>query len=207
MQADYDRHYQNAQALIREKKFIAADQAYQAAINTAGTKATCMIATFTSEDGRATIGDAVTYQRMLEEANRMVATGRYTDAIQRYSEAEQHYLGKSIARFGLDHISLYNFAREQSKLAFTATVVDHFTNIHQEKAALQLLSNLLDKGYAKGKTKKVQQQLGIQLAILDVNSGRIEAANVLAATYTQGNKSLKQLGKAYEKERKKLTKG
>lgn len=207
VQADYDRHYQNAQALVREKKFIAADQAYQAAIKAAGTKATCMIATFTADDGMANIADAVAYQRMLEEANRMVTTGRYTDAIQRYNDAEQHYLSKSIARFGLDHISLYNFAREQSKLAFTASVVDHFTRIHQEKAALQLLDNLLDKGYSKGKTKKVQQQLGIQLAILDVNGGRTEPANVLAASYTQGDKKLKQLGKAYEKERKKLAKG
>ncbi|SIT91191.1 hypothetical protein [Pontibacter indicus] len=207
VQADYDRHYQNAQALVREKKFIAADQAYQSAIKAAGTKATCMIATFTADDGMANIADAVAYQRMLEEANRMVATGRYTDAIQRYNDAEQHYLSKSIARFGLDHISLYNFVREQSKLAFTASVVDHFTRIHQEKAALQLLDNLLDKGYSKGKTKKVQQQLGIQLAILDVNGGRTEPANVLAASYTQGDKKLKQLGKAYEKERKKLAKG
>ncbi|MCP2042449.1 hypothetical protein [Pontibacter sp. HSC-36F09] len=207
VQADYDRHYQNAQALVREKKFIAADQAYQAALHAAETKVTCTIATFTAEDGRATIADATAYQSMLEEANRMVATGRYTDAIQRYNTAEQHYLSKKVARFGLDHISLYNFAREQSKLAFTASVVDHFTSIHQEKAALQLLTNLLNHGYAKGKTKKVQQQLGIQLAIQDVSSGRTEAAKVLAAGYTQGDKKLKHLGKAYEKERKKLAKG
>ncbi|MBX0333594.1 hypothetical protein K3G39_10130 [Pontibacter sp. HSC-14F20] len=207
VQADYDRHYQNAQALVQEKKFIAADQAYQAAINAAGTKVTCIIATFTAEDGRVTIADAAAYQRMLEEANRIVKTGRYTDAIQRYNDAEQLYLSKTVARFGLDHISLYNFAKEQSQLAFTASVVDHFTSIHQEKAALQLLTNLLDQGYSKGKTKKVQQQLGIQLAILDVSSGQTEAAKVMAASYTQGDKKLKQLGKAYEKERKKLAKG
>ncbi|PKV66707.1 tetratricopeptide repeat protein [Pontibacter ramchanderi] len=207
VQADYDRHYAAAQSLIKEKKFIAADQAYHAALNAAASKATCTIATFTAEDGQATIADAAAYQRLLEEANRMVSTGRYTDAIQRYNEAEQHYLSKSIARFGLDHTSLYNFAREQSKLAFTATVVDHFTNIRQEKAALQLLTNLLDKGYAKGKTKKVQQQLGIQLAIKDVTSGQAEAPKVMAANYTHGDKKLKHLGKAYEKERKKLAKG
>jgi hypothetical protein len=207
VQADYDRHYAAAQSLIKEKKFIAADQAYEAALKAAGTKAACTIATFTAEDGRAAIADAATYQRMLEEANRMVATGRYTDAIQRYNEAEQHYLGKTIARFGLDHISLYNFAREQKKLAFTATVVDHFTSIQQEKAALQLLTNLLNSGYATGKTKKVQQQLGIQLAIKDATSGQTETVKVMAASYTQGDKKLKQLGKAYEKERKKLAKG
>lgn len=207
VQADYDRHYAAAQSLVKEKKFIAADQAYQAALNTAASKATCTIATFTAEDGRAAIADAASYQRMLEEANRMVTTGRYSDAIQRYNDAEQHYLSKSIARFGLDHISLYNFAREQSKLAFTATVVDHFTSIWQEKAALQLLTNLLDKGYAKGKTKKVQQQLGIQLAIKDVTSDQADAAKVMAASYTHGDKKLKHLSKAYEKERKKLAKG
>ncbi|SIQ56357.1 tetratricopeptide repeat protein [Pontibacter lucknowensis] len=207
VQADYDRHYAAAQSLVKEKKFIAADQAYQAALNAAASKATCTIATFTAEDGQSTIADAAAYQRMLEEANRMVATGRYTDAIKRYNDAEQHYLSKSIARFGLDHISLYNFAQGQSKLAFTATVVDHFTGIRQEKAALQLLTDLLDRGYSKGKTKKTQQQLGIQLAIKDVTSGQTETAKVMAASYTQGDKKLKHLGKAYEKERKKLAKG
>ncbi|MDX5482790.1 MAG: hypothetical protein LPK07_14000 [Hymenobacteraceae bacterium] len=206
VQADYDRHYQNAQNLIKERKFIAADMAYQAAIKAAGTKATCMIATFTAEDGRNTIAAAATYQRMLEDVNRMVAASRYTDAIQQYNEAEQHYLSQSIGRFGLDHISLYNYAREQNTLAFTAVVVGHFTAMQEEKAALQLLTSLLNKGYSKGKTSKMQEQLGIQLAIKDVKSGLTDSPKVLAAGYTQGDKKLKKLGKAYEKERKKLAK-
>lgn len=206
VQADYDRHYANAQALAKERKFIAADQAYQAALHSAAGKVTCTIATFTAEDGRDAIVAAVTYQRRLEEVNRLVATGRYTEGIQKYNEAEQYYLAQSIGKFGLDHISLYNYAREQSKLPFTAAVVGHFTAIEQEKAALQLLTNLLNKGYAKGKTKKVQQQLGAQLALKDVTSGQTESAEVQAVAYTQGDKKLKQLGKAYEKERKELAK-
>jgi hypothetical protein len=207
VQADYDRHFAAAQSLVKERKFIAADQAYQAAIKAAGTKATCTIATFTAEDGRQAIASAAAYQRMLEEVNRMVASGRYTDAIQKYNEAEQHYLGQSIGKFGLDHISLYNFSREQNSLPFTAAVVGHFTAIQQEKAALQLLTTLLNKGYATGKTKKMQQQLGMQLAIKDASSILSEPPKVMAASYTQGDKKLKQLGKAYEKERKKLAKG
>ncbi|WP_299704940.1 hypothetical protein [uncultured Pontibacter sp.] len=206
VQADYDRHYQNAQALVREKKFIAADQAYQAAIKAAGAKATCMNSTFTADDGRHAIASAVAYQRMLEDVNRMVASGRYTDAIQKYNDAEQHYLGQSIGKFGLNHISLYNFSREQNSLPFTAAVVAHFTSIQQEKAALQLLTTLLNKGYAKGKTKKVQQQLGIQLAKKDASNIYSESPKVMAANYTQGDKKLKKLGKAYEKEYKKLAK-
>jgi hypothetical protein len=207
VQADYDRHYQNAQALIKERKYIAADQAYEAAIKAAGSKATCTIATFTAEDGQNAIAEAVAYQRKLEEVNRMVASGRHTDAIQKYTEAQQQYLSQSVGKFGLNHISLYNYAREQHTLPFTAAVVGHFTAIQEEKAALQLLTSLLNKGYATGKTTKVQQQLGIQLAIRDVTTGVSDSPKVLAASYTQGDKKLKKLGKAYEKERKKLAKG
>ncbi|WP_071594857.1 tetratricopeptide repeat protein [Pontibacter roseus] len=206
-QAAYDKHYQNAQALVRERKFIAADQAYAAAIEAAGSKATCMIATFTAEDGRQTIASAVAYQRLLGDVNRLVATSRYAEAIQKYNEAEQHYLGKGIGKFGLGHVSLFNYAREQDKLPFTAMVVGHFTALHEEQAALQLLTSLLDKGYSKGKTSKVQEQLGIQLAIKDATGGLNDSPKVLAAGYTQGNKKLKKLGKAYEKERKKLARG
>ena len=206
-QAAYEKHVQNAEALVRERKFIAADQAYQAAIKAADSKATCLIATFKADDGRNTIAPAVAYQRLLEDANRLVASSRYTEAIQRYNEAEKHYLAHSIGRFGLDHISLFNFAREQNALAFTAAVVGHFTVIQEEQAALQLLTSLLNRGYATGKTKQVQEQLGAQLANKDAASGVSESPKVLAAGYTQGDKKLKKLAKAYEKERKKLAKG
>lgn len=206
-QAAYDKHYQNAQALVRERQFIAADQAYQAAIKVSDSKATCLISILSAEEGRTTIAPAADYQRMLEEVNRMVATGRFTEAIQRYNEAEQYYLRLSIGRFMLNHTSLYNFAREQHTLAFTAAVVDHFTKIQEEQAALQLLTTLLNKGYAKGKTTQVQEQLGKQLAHKDARNGLSDSAKLLAASYTQGDKKLKKLGKAYEKERKKLARG
>jgi hypothetical protein len=166
-----------------------------------------LISSITADDGLAAIAPAVAYQRMLEDVNRFVSLGRYTDAIRKYDEADKHYLAQSINRFGLNHISLFNYAKEQNMLAFTASVVSHFTTIQEEKAALQLLSSLLDKGYSKGKTKKVQQQLGRQLAAKDAVLSLNKSPKVLAASYTQGDKKLKNLGKAYEKERKRLAKG
>ncbi|MHC2990516.1 hypothetical protein OB13_02525 [Pontibacter sp. HJ8] len=207
IQADYDRHYQNAGVLVRDRKFIAAGKAYQAAIKVAGSKNTCMIPSITADDGLAAIAPAVEYQQMLEDVSRFVSIGRYTEAIRKYDEAEKHYLARSINRFGLDHISLFNYARGQNMLAFTASVVSHFTTIREEQAALQLLTSLLDKGYSKGKTKKVQEQLGRQLAAKDAGLHLSESPKVLAASYTHGDKKLKNLGKAYEKELKRLAKG
>ncbi|WP_187264198.1 tetratricopeptide repeat protein [Pontibacter beigongshangensis] len=205
-QAAYDGHLQQAKELVREKKYLAADQAYAAAISVAERNATCSIPTFTATYGREEIAAAVTYQHMLDDINRFVGSSRYTEAIQRYNEAEKYYLGHEINRFGLNHISLYNFARNNTKQPFTATVANYFASRGDEAIAIQLLTTLLDKGYGTGKTKKLQQQLGLQLAQKDVQLGVQENPKLTAAQHTLNHKKLKQLAKSYEKERKRLGK-
>ncbi|MDX5422736.1 MAG: hypothetical protein LPK14_10820 [Hymenobacteraceae bacterium] len=194
-QAIYDKHFQNAKELVQEKKFIAADHAYQAAIKAADEKAECGIATFTAKDGRETIAPAANYQRKLEDVDRLVNRSRYAEAIQLYNEAEKHYLTYQVGKFGLNHTSLFNYAKSSRKQAFTAAAVDYYTGLGEEQVAIQLLASLLDNGYRKGKTKKVQEQLGRQLAMKD--------AGALAAIYA-GNRDLRKMRKAFEKERKRI---
>ncbi|RIJ36804.1 tetratricopeptide repeat protein [Pontibacter oryzae] len=206
MQAAYDKHFQNAKALALEKKYIAADQAYEAAINAANSKAECTIATFTAEDGRTAIAAAANYQRQLENADRLIARKQYREAANVYEEARKYYLAQQVNKYGLDHISLFNFAKDHRNKDFTAEVVAYYANIGEEQVAIQLLSDLLEKGYRRGKTKKVQQQLGRQLALKDVQQGQPADAKVLSVKYSQNNRDLKKLKKAYEKERKQLAK-
>ncbi|QCR23427.1 hypothetical protein [Pontibacter sp. SGAir0037] len=206
-QAAYDKHQENARELVKGKKYLAADQAYQAALKVAAGMPACNIATFTATDGRMAIAKAVSYQQMLENINHLVTKSRFTEAIAAYEEAEKYYLAEQVGKFGLNHISLFNFARDNQKQSFTAAVIGYYANRQQEKIAMQLLTSLLDKGYSKGKTKKVQQQLGKQLALKDASAGAAGTPKALSATYTNGNKKLKQLGKAYEKEKKRLAKG
>ncbi|SFG90762.1 tetratricopeptide repeat protein [Pontibacter chinhatensis] len=206
-QAEYDKHFQNAQALVREKKFIAADQAYEAAIRSAEGMPECGIATFTATDGRAAIAVAAAYQRKLEEASHLISRNNYSAAILKYEEARTYYLAQQVNRFGLDHISLFNFAKDHPKQAFTAAVVGYYANEGEEQASIQLLAQLLEKGYRTGKTRKVQQQLGQQLALKDTRQEQLQDAKILSVKYSQNNPELKQLRKTYEKERKRLAKG
>lgn len=205
-QAAYDRHFQNANELIREKKFISADLAYQAAIKVADDNATCHVASFTAKDSREHIASAVAYQQMLEDANRFVSSSRYKEAIETYNKAEKHYQVNGISKYGLVHASLFEFARNSKKLPFTAAVVNYFAVLGEEQASIDLLTSLLENGYAKGKTKKVQEQLGKQLAAKDAQRDTQGELKELAINYTNGLKSLKKLGKAYQKELKRLTK-
>ncbi|WP_242926715.1 hypothetical protein [Pontibacter vulgaris] len=205
-QAAYDKHFQAAKELIKAKQFISADMAYQAAIKAADDMATCNIATFTAKDGREAIAAAAIYQRMLEEAAHFVYSSRYTEAILKYNEAEKQYLTNDVRRFGLNHISLFNYAKDNQKLPFTAAVVNHFASIGEEQIAVQLLNVLLEKDYPRRKTKKVQEQLGKQLAAKDAQLGLKEDVEALASKHTNNNRDLKKLRKAYEKERKRISK-
>ena len=205
-QAAYDKHFQNAQALQKEKKFIAADQAYVAAIKAADEKSGCGIATFTAKDGRTAIAAAVNYQRKLEEADRLIGRKKYSEAIALYEEAKTYYLAQQVNKYGLGHTSLFNFANDHRQGEFTAAVVGYFATVGEEQVSVQLLTQLLEKGYRKGKTKIVQQQLGQQLALKDVQQGSLGDAKVLSTKYSQNKRDLKHLKKAYEKERKRLGK-
>ncbi|MFD1185946.1 hypothetical protein [Pontibacter rugosus] len=205
-QAAYDKHFQSAQALVREKKYIAADQAYEAAIKAVKGMAECGVATFTAKDGRAAIAVAANYQRKLEEVQRLTARSKYSEAITLHEEAKTYYLAQQVNKYGVDHISLYNYAKDHQKQHFTAAVVGYYANQGEEQVAIELLTQLLGKGYSKGKTKKVQQQLGQQLALKDAAKSTVEDAKVLSLKYSQNRKDLKKLKKAYEKERKKLAK-
>ncbi|MFD2516270.1 hypothetical protein ACFSRY_20530 [Pontibacter locisalis] len=206
-QAAYDKHYQNGLTLAKEKKFIAADQAYLAAIRVADEKSECAIATLTAQDSRTAIVAAATYQRMMESVERQVGKKRYAEAVQEHNQARDYYLANKVSKYGLDHISLYNFAKDNRNQNFTAYVVGYLAGINEEEVSIQLLTTLLDKGYAKRKTKKVQEQLGKQLALKDTTRNHGQAVEVLAVQYTQNHKGLKKLRKAYKKESKRLAKG
>jgi len=204
-QAAYDQHLAHAKALAKERQYLAADRAYAEAISAASAKSECSIATFTAKDGQTAIAPAANYQRKLEEIDRLVTSSRYQDAIRGYNEAEKHYLFNQVNKFGLDHISLFNYAKDNLRQTFTASVVEHFTQLGEEPIAIQLLTSLLEKGYSKGKTKKVQEHLGRQLAVKDAIRNLKDAPKVLAAGHSGNNKDLKKLRKTYEKERKKLS--
>ncbi|TXK50891.1 hypothetical protein FVR03_04210 [Pontibacter qinzhouensis] len=206
-QTAYDGHIQRAKELVRDRKYLAADQAYVAALKAAEGNLSCGIASYSAKDGREEIAAAVRYQQMQEDINRFVASSRYTEAIQRYNDAEKFYLANEIKRFGLNHTSLLSFARNSTKQPFTASVANYFAAKGEEAVSIQLLTSLLDKGYGKGKTKKLQQQLGLQLAQKDVQLSVQENTKLAAAQHTQNHKKLNHLSKAYEKERKRLAKG
>ncbi|WP_162427686.1 hypothetical protein [Pontibacter pudoricolor] len=202
----YDDHLQQAKELARNKQFLAADKAYTAALKVAGDNTVCQLADFTAKDGREAILPAVRYQQMLEDINRFVASSRYTEALQTYNQAEKHYKAYEVNRFGLDYISLYNYAKETTKLPFTAEVVQYYASQGEEEIAINLLTILLQKDYKNRKTKRVQEQLGKQLASQDVQLGLKDDAEALAMKHTSNNRDLKKLRKAYEKERKRLAK-
>ncbi|MEJ8758000.1 hypothetical protein WG947_13395 [Pontibacter sp. H259] len=202
----YDDHLQQAKELARSKQFLAADKAYLAALKVASDNTVCQLADFTAKDGREAILPATRYQQMLEDINRFVASSRYTEALQTYNQAEKHYKAYEVNRFGLDHISLYNYAKETTKLPFTAEVVQYYASQGEEEVAINLLTILLQKDYKNRKTKKVQEQLGKQLASQDVQLGLKDDAEALAMKHTNNNRDLKNLRKAYEKERKRLAK-
>lgn len=205
-QAVYDRHYQNAQQLIREKKYITAEQAFEAAIQAVRALPDCGISTATAVDAKGEILPAATYQKALEQVEGLVRGYKYEEAVQKYLAAERYYNQFGISKFGLDFTPLFDYALQHPRQDFTAEAARYFTGQQQEEKAIVLLRQLLENRYAAGKMKGTLDKIGQQLAVQDVVSNPNGDPKKLAIGHTKGHKKLKRIEKAYKKQWKKLKK-
>ncbi|MEM7040501.1 MAG: hypothetical protein AAF570_26280, partial [Bacteroidota bacterium] len=81
---------------------------------------------------------------------------------------------------------------------------EHFTGQKEYETAIGLLRKLLERGYKKGRLKYLTVRIGQELATRDHEMDPNGNSKTKALRYTNGEKGLKHLYKAYVKQWKKL---
>ncbi|WP_210486545.1 tetratricopeptide repeat protein [Rufibacter aurantiacus] len=204
-QASYDQHYQRSLQLSAERKFAQAAAALDQAIAAAKDNGGCAIPSATAEVELARIDAPAHYQELLQKANALIGQNNMPEAVKVYQEASRHYETAAVARFGLEHASLLAFAVTHENKTFVAEVARHAAANGDATGALELVKRLVTLKYTKYNLNQLQEQIGQLLATRDAQANPKGDYKQLANTYTGGNKDLKTLNKAYQKQFKKLT--
>lgn len=202
-QNDYDTQLKNAKQNIILKQFLEAEKFYDKAIKIAMDNLLCNINKSFAENGKFEILPAITYQKLLVEVQDLINTSQETRAISRYKEAEKYFYRMEVAKFGIEHKPLDEFATQKSSKFILATV-SYFTTQTELDKALKLLKVLNTRNFSAKLTKPEQTNLGIQLAIRDKKQNPVQNPKVIVLQYTDGNKWFKILQNAYMKQWKKI---
>ncbi|MDX5443383.1 MAG: hypothetical protein LPJ89_06310 [Hymenobacteraceae bacterium] len=203
-QTQYDKHLLNAQRYINEKKYLAAEQAFDEAIKTAQNMSDCGISTKSAEDGKYNVLPAISYQKLVQQTVELSRDGKNEQALQKYLSAEQYFARFEVQNYGLSHTDLFTYALNADKPAFQVEVAKHLLGKVQEQQSVELLASAIKKGYPKYRLKDILRRTGSQLAQRDYKTNPNGNPRELSCSYINGNKAMKQFVKGYVKQWKKL---
>ncbi|WP_205501740.1 tetratricopeptide repeat protein [Rufibacter psychrotolerans] len=204
-QAAYDQHYQRSLQLSGQRQFAQAAAELDKAIAAAKQNGGCAIAFATADVELTRIDAPAHYQELLQKANELIGQNNMTEAVKVYQQASRHFEETEVARFSLGHQPLLTFAMAHENKAFVAEAARHAAANGDAAGSLDLVKRLVSLKYTKYNLNQLQEQVGQQLATRDAQTNPKADYKQLANTYTAGNKDLKKLNKAYQKQFKKLT--
>lgn len=204
-QASYEQHYQRSLQLSRQGQFAQAAAALDQALAAAKENGGCAISTATADAELVRIDAPAHYQETLQKVEYLISQNKMTEAVQLYLQAGQQFAEDGVERFGLQHAPLLALAARHENKTFVAEVARHTAAHGEAAAAIDLIKRLVSLKYTKYNLNQLQEQVGEQLAVRDVQANPKANYKQQAETYTGGNKDLKKLNKAYQKKFKKLT--
>lgn len=203
-QTEYNAALRKANALVSQKDYVAAEQAFAAALGISNQNQACALDVSAGTAEQKRIQPAAEYQRRKANAMALIDRRNFSNGLKAYEGAGEYYANNGIASFGLSHDRLFDVAMDHNKRDFQFAAARHFANKEEEISSVKLMKSLLSKGYPKGAMKNLMRQVGGQLATKDFSEDPNRSWKTLALSYTDGNKGLKNLYKGYKKQWKRL---
>ncbi|HNP48034.1 MAG TPA: hypothetical protein PKK99_05335 [Bacteroidia bacterium] len=145
------------------------------------------------------IRPAISYEHMIEHVFELQNQKRYQEAVDAYSEAGSYFDRSTLAGFGLRHAGFTDFAFAKMNNNFLIFLADRYTSAKELEKSLEVIRQLLSRSYAPGFYKDELSRLGLQLGIRDKALTGGKDWKSAALKYTQGDKRLKVLERAFKK--------
>jgi tetratricopeptide (TPR) repeat protein len=204
-QVAYDQHYQRSLQYSKERNFAQAAAELDLALASAKNNGGCAISPATAEVELTRIDAPAHYQELLQKANSLISQNNMSEAVKIYQEAGRHFEAREVSRFVMSHAPLLTYALGQENKGFAVEVAKHAAASGDATGAIALVKRLATLKYSTYNLNQLQEHIGEQLAIRDVQTNPKANYKAQAEAYTNGSKDLKKLRKAYEKKFKKLT--
>lgn len=198
-QAEYDNHLASAQRHIAANDFIAAEESYTVAQQTAANNSDCGIATDAALAGQQKMADPAAYQRGIKQVSALISCEQYENAIREYIKLGEFFEVRSLAGFGLAHLPLHQFMTTK-RYEFPLYGITWELSNNQPNEAFFLLQHLRKINLHPKFTKMQQAALARALALRDYKSEPGMNVKLRVAEYTLGDKWYNVFKKEYLKQ-------
>ena len=156
-------------------------------------------------DAAAAIADkkvyqpAADYQQMLQKAEFALAQQNFAEYFVHYYEAETFYAANNIRSYGLTHHLLIDLVSISTNVGFVLAANQLFVAKNLPDEALTCLKTLRKLQYPIDKSKGIQQQAGIKMALKDIAGNAILSPTMMITSYTANEPWFKYFRSAYSK--------
>lgn len=187
----YDSLFIQANKAIALQDYILAGDLFTKAINLAEVYPECNIDIENAINEKKNYLFQANYQQMIRNAEVSLNSNNYKSFLNQYSEAENFCYNMQLQNAGIIHQTLTDKLYASSDTALIISAVDFYLQKNQAEKSLQCLKCLKNLNYPPSKTRGLQQQIAVILAMKDyaANTNNIKLKpSVYVISYTAGDK-------------------
>lgn len=148
---------------------------------------------------------AVSYQKLLAEADYFYHKNDYKQFMAEYIAAENYYSLFSINNYGLNHLPLYYYILNKKNNSLIVASIAFYLNDNNNTEAFSLLKYLETIYYPADSTRNLQQRLAVNFAKNDYELKKTAHPKSNIIFYTGNTKWFRYFNRKYRQELGRLT--
>lgn len=205
VQSEYDQNMKSAYDYAKNKNFIAANEYFKIALQTAEKNRDCQINAESAQKGLDYTQNPAEYQRKMEQINAWIYNSSFENATAEYEALTDFYKNNNLSGYQIDHVSLPVFI-SRSNNQYIHWGADYMAKKNDFNSAFFLLDQLKQKAYDPNLTRSLQKQVAIVYALNDYKANPGLNPKVKVLDYTKGDNWFSCFARHYRKQYKKLSK-
>lgn len=194
----YDRKLDEARVAMAARTYRKSKDLLDAALQIAAANRDCGISTDYALSAKDSILPAATYQELIDRILDLQTRRNFDEAVRRYKEAGPYFSQFNLNTFGLEHLSLPDFAISRGNHTFLQYLIRNATQKGELEQALKYCEALHARKLHPKVYKQELRDLGLELGKRDKAAEAADRKNG-ASRYLSKEQGLRYLCNGYKK--------
>ncbi|MDD5571488.1 MAG: hypothetical protein PHD97_10095, partial [Bacteroidales bacterium] len=182
---EYENCFSKIQYLLVQKKYLETDSLLTNIMVKYGNVSGCDVNTAKAEEMRRQNMIPADYQRLLARINEFIRTAEYSKIYGVYEIMKVYYSHFSIEKYGLADIDLFDLIMKSNNNNLICNSASYYFMKKDYDKSMSLLKKLYQRDFPYDETKILQENLGRELALRDIENVKISERRNKITEYTQ----------------------
>ncbi|MFA6922815.1 MAG: hypothetical protein WC223_01050 [Bacteroidales bacterium] len=196
---EYENNFSKIQYLLVQKKYLETDSLLANMLSSVNNISDCAVNTSKAEELKKQNIIPADYQRFLIKINEFIKKADYNKTYEVYEKMKDYYSHFSVNKYGLADIDLFDLVMKSNNNNFINNSANYYLSKKDFAKSLLLLRKLYQRDFPYAETKILQENLGRELALHDVESAKISDRKNKIMEYTQNAQYFDFLKESYNK--------